>query len=492
MTAIIAIGRSRRSTAAWCIGAGIVGLAIIATSALSTTFPILITIGITAIVISAARPKAFVVIGLTVMALTVLLERLAGRSAGNADELVVLVSVVAFSTRRIVTEGRLVRPPGTVLMVLFLVAGLISSAEQHVPASIVVSAALIYLKAALYAFALAQLHWNERDLGLLVKFGGVAVLLVSIAGIVNLAIPYQWAEITTGHPPISFVGPIAALNGLFQHPAAMSRFCALLAMGAFSYAVVVRNVRNSVLATVVTTALSILTFEVKSLLGLVAAYVMLGGRWMRPKALVALLCVAPLVLVVAGPAVVYLVGSTLDTYVFQESARLRLTTGALDLASLHLPFGAGLGRWGSSPAATDYSPLYTQFGFNKIYGLSPDKPQFLNDTQWPGILGETGWAGALLFLGAIVVSMLSLVKPVAVDERPLERWIRTAGLAWTIVLLVESVAAPVFVSTPSYPFLFLGAGIVASIRLDRKEAPFRDQAIDRLPTDVTSSIPAMR
>ena len=446
----------------------VAGLAIVSTARVSPTLPVVIVLGIVAIAVAAFRPKAFVVVGLTVVALTILFERLGGAAAANADEAVVLLSVVAFTTRRVVTEQRVVVPPGTVPLLLFLAAGLVSSALNAVPLTVVLPAALIAMKAALYGFAVAQLHWTHRDLRLLVRAGAVAGGIVIAAGLINLVAPAFWTGLTLGHAP-SFVGPIPALNGAFQHPAAMSRFCALIAVAALAYCLVVRSAAPGLVVTVATTVLSILTFEVKSLIGLVAAFVVLAVRFARPAGAAAFLAVAPLVVFLLGPATVGLIAGTIQTYVLQDSARLRLTQGAVDIANASVPFGAGFGRWGSSTAASDYSPLYLESGFENVSGLSARSPDYLNDTQWPGIVGETGWLGAALFALVLLLALASLARRLGERETTLEHWIRLAGVGWMLVLIVESIAAPVFTSTPSYPFLFLAVGIVASIRLDRRE-----------------------
>ena len=40
-----------------------------------------------------------------------------------------------------------------------------------------------------------------------------------------------------------------------------------------------------------------------------------------------------------------------------------------------------------------YSPVYDKYGLNLVPGLSKDKPDFIHDTSWPTVIGETGVMG---------------------------------------------------------------------------------------------------
>lgn len=68
----------------------------------------------------------------------------------------------------------------------------------------------------------------------------------------------------------------------------------------------------------------------------------------------------------------------------------------------HFPFGSGFGTYGSSVAASSYSPLYTSYGFTSLYGMKPDDYQFLNDTYYPMILGQFGIFGTIIMAGVFL------------------------------------------------------------------------------------------
>ena len=63
----------------------------------------------------------------------------------------------------------------------------------------------------------------------------------------------------------------------------------------------------------------------------------------------------------------------------------------------YIPFGSGLGSFGTAAAAKEYSPLYFKYGLSNIWGLDPENPMFLADAFYP-TLAEFGIFGLLFFL----------------------------------------------------------------------------------------------
>lgn len=88
------------------------------------------------------------------------------------------------------------------------------------------------------------------------------------------------------------------------------------------------------------------------------------------------------------------------------SARELLTDNSFKIAKETWPLGAGLGTYGSSAAAKEYSPIYTQLGYETRYGLSPTKSSYLTDTFWPIIIAEFGFLG----LGTFCIIIYKFIK----------------------------------------------------------------------------------
>lgn len=457
---------------AWVAAAAVLAFVLAALAWFEPVVPLALLLALTGVLIAAFQPKLFALLALIVIILSAPIQNVAGQLGTYADEGVIALAVVALSTRRLVTEGRLVWLPGTGWFVGFLVAGLLSSVLAEVPAGLAVPAAFIAVKGVVFAFALAQLHWTRDDLALLVRLGVTAIVVMAFTALLNLALPAAWANFTTGRPPISYIGPFPAINGAFQHPAAFSRFSGVLAVGALVYGLVVRRSLANTILVLLSGGLAFLTFQVKSIVGLLATLAAVGTRFLRPVGVAALLAVGPLVALLTVPPLAALIGGDIDIYLNQDSARSMLTAGGVTVAAQFFPFGAGFGRYASSTAADDYSPLYYALGFPGRYGLGPgpDSGQFLNDSQWPAIYGETGWFGAFCFAAGLACMLVALLRRVSAREEVLVRWIRITGVGWLVLLLVESAVAPVFVSSPSFPFVFAAAGVIASLRVDARQA----------------------
>lgn len=82
----------------------------------------------------------------------------------------------------------------------------------------------------------------------------------------------------------------------------------------------------------------------------------------------------------------------------QEIARpATYETGVKIMFQDYIPFGSGLGSFGTAAAAKEYSPLYFKYQLNNIWGLDPSNPMFLADAFYP-TLAEFGIVGLFFFL----------------------------------------------------------------------------------------------
>ena len=82
----------------------------------------------------------------------------------------------------------------------------------------------------------------------------------------------------------------------------------------------------------------------------------------------------------------------------QEMARpLTYETGMKIMFKDYIPFGSGLGSFGTSAAAKEYSPLYYDYKLDMVWGLTPENPMFLADAFYP-TLAEFGIVGLFFFL----------------------------------------------------------------------------------------------
>lgn len=106
-----------------------------------------------------------------------------------------------------------------------------------------------------------------------------------------------------------------------------------------------------------------------------------------------------------GAVVIFFTWTKFNAYYvegFQENAEAMARpatyeTGMTIMFRDYIPFGSGLGSFGTVAAAKEYSPLYFKYHMDEIWGLSPENPMFLADAFYP-TLAEFGIVGLFFFL----------------------------------------------------------------------------------------------
>ena len=106
-----------------------------------------------------------------------------------------------------------------------------------------------------------------------------------------------------------------------------------------------------------------------------------------------------------GAVVIFFTWTKFNAYYvegFQEDAEAMARpatyeTGIKIMFKDYIPFGSGLGSFGTAAAAKEYSPLYYDYQLNTIWGLNPENPMFLADAFYP-TLAEFGIVGLFFFL----------------------------------------------------------------------------------------------
>ena len=106
-----------------------------------------------------------------------------------------------------------------------------------------------------------------------------------------------------------------------------------------------------------------------------------------------------------GAVVIFFTWTKFNAYYvegFQEDAQAMARpatyeTGMQIIFHDYVPFGSGLGSFGTAAAAKEYSPLYFKYHLNEIWGLDPTNPMFLADAFYP-TLAEFGIVGLFFFL----------------------------------------------------------------------------------------------
>lgn len=148
----------------------------------------------------------------------------------------------------------------------------------------------------------------------------------------------------------------------------------------------------------------------------------------------------------------------------EGSARLQLIQKSIIIANEHFPIGSGFASYGSYFSAVFYSPVYYKYGLNRVFGMSKEFSNFIGDSFWPMVLGQSGYFGLCFYIFAVIklIKHISLLKNV--------QWcFYFSALGCICYLLMDSTAETAFVHPLSMP-IAIWIGILFSYIDGRDEA----------------------
>lgn len=157
------------------------------------------------------------------------------------------------------------------------------------------------------------------------------------------------------------------------------------------------------------------------------------------------------------PLVVILGWDQIQYYFFssiiQDSARYQLLTKAFEIARDMFPLGTGFATFGSYYSGVYYSSVYAAYGLSNINGLRIGASQFVSDSFWPMILGQSGYFGLLSYILAITM-LLKAIQGI----RKVENSYYAAAMCGICYLIIVSTAESAFVHPVAVPIaMMIGA-----------------------------------
>lgn len=382
------------------------------------------------------------------------------------DEAIVCMLAVAAAARVLILGRTLRFSRWIVWYALFAVVAAVSTASAGAGWGKYLVGLLLLSKGPLLCFTIDQIEWPESSLR------PVRYLIMGVAILVAVVAPFDLLAPSTFRSILGFSVEIDVRNGLPSvvslagHPGGYAWLLVTGALIAAATAFVGGSGKWAGISIFLTTA-SALSLRRKPVLGLIAAIVVASPLLLRAgsrrtlawTAAAAVAVLIPLVLVLA-PVLASGVAGYLGEGAALVQARTALYAGAYLLAREQFPFGVGLGRYGSLGSITDYSDIYYRFGFDGIDGMSPAKPNFIQDTFWPQVLGETGVLGLLAFSIMLLVITMAAWRA-AQRSVGTSRVIALAAVLVMIETALESVAAPTY-TTASQACIALGLARIAA------------------------------
>ena len=463
-------------TAAAAAGAGIL-------IAASNGTGLVVVLGLL-LLLGAARldPKKLAVVGVILVLLARTVEIVTGVVAATyIDELVIAYVTVVLVVRRLLAHRSLRWPAGSWMFAGFAAFGALSSVVSAVPLGIASAGGILAIKGVLLYFALAQADWTREDIPWLARTAAWTVGVTLLCGLINLLVPGPWTAVFANTGYAQYRSVLPSLIGPFTHPLQFGNFMALAAIACAApllyWAQARTQARGALTLFVAGTVAVVLSFRRTAIVGLLAGLSYLVLRRRHASLLITALLVLPVAGIVLYPVFREVAVATYENYVVagEETARTRLTVDSVTLALQHFPFGVGFGRFGSAIAADNYSIEYARLGYGTVRGLggpgdSNNHGRWLTDTQWPAIVGEAGIIGAVFFAAGLGRIFMIFRQAGRAAHLPL-CLLGLTGMGWTINILIESVAFPVFVTAPTSALLFGLAAITYVILTSAPSAP---------------------
>lgn len=440
-------------------------------------------VGIVAAALAAVRPTLFVGIGFLAIVMAKSLDQWSSGVLAYVDEVVIVVSLLVLVTRRLLLRRQLAWFPGLGWFVAFGGLGLLSGLLNGVEFGTLAVASFLAIKGVVFGFAVAQLDWDAKSVARLTRAGAVVLGLVLLAVAINAVIPQQWTLWIAGDDYIQYLFGLPAMVGPFVHPGDLGLVLAVAVSAVLAYRFVIGRGPVSLALLIGSFLGALSSLRRKTFGGLAVAVAWISFRSIRVTRILVITTVALAIAVVAGAVFSGLVQNTISGYItnWETSPRALLYLGGVEVANTYFPWGAGFGRFGSYLAADEYSPEYVRLGYPLIQVMVPGSP-YLSDTQWPAIVGEAGWLGGGVFVVGLVRMWVAVARgwrsPV---EYRWERFVSLAAMGWMLQVVIESIAAPVFVTSPSTGMIFFVVAIAASMHRQRAEnAKAELGPIDRL------------
>lgn len=258
---------------------------------------------------------------------------------------------------------------------------------------------------------------------------------------------------------------LRAIQLFYTHPTIFSACCVLLIGILFSIRDYVQGSDKyfAVLLILMCTTLRSKAFGAALMF---SAFYYISYRRKKKISVRTLLLLVPVVIAVAWTQIYYYFFSSIQS----DSARYQLLVKAVQIARDHFPFGAGFGTYGSYFSTVYYSFLYHIYNLSGVHGLGYGSSYFVSDNFWPMILGETGWIGLLLIIGAMGILFVEIqkIRKISISHN-------FAGICMFVYLLISSSAEAAFVHPVAVPLAVWLGGLFAQknqVRSTQREKLF--------------------
>jgi hypothetical protein len=319
----------------------------------------------------------------------------------------------------------------------------------------------LMVKIFLLIFSVINMPPSKQLINDIIKSIKLLTILVVCVGMINLLLPNLYTNIFE----FGFIDKrlgLPSVMSIFIHPGVFGWFMLFGALYNFSKFSVQKD-KKFIYLFILFSALALLSFKVKVIMGLAAClvfYYFFLVRRLRLKYLVTAVTILGGLFLIFGR----LISSTILMYFTNEgptTARYALTSTSFTILKDYFPLGVGFGNYGSWFARIEYSDFYYLYGISNVYGMNPREGAFFaTDTFWPSVLAETGFLGTIAF----VFILFFLFRRILSNYRLTKNYIYLFALLVLLQTIIESMGEPIFNSSPQNILIALVVGLAITKR----------------------------
>jgi hypothetical protein len=122
-------------------------------------------------------------------------------------------------------------------------------------------------------------------------------------------------------------------------------------------------------------------------------------------------------------------------FIKNTSNRALLLKYGIQVFKRYFPLGSGYATYGGQMAYTHYSKLYSEFGFDNVWGLNAVYGGTANDNFWPMIMAQLGLSGVL------GMGIICCIEFLIVNKSTDNKQIKTGILALFLSLMIGTIAS---------------------------------------------------
>jgi hypothetical protein len=384
------------------------------------------------------------------------------------DEPLIVIFFILTILKRL-SMGRPIRimPIGLLLFCITVIGFISSYANQITGLYIAMSSYLLMIKGFLVFYIFLNMDFEESELRIYAKTFLMIGLIVVLTTFINITFPGPFNKFVGG-VQIYRMGMLSAVS-IFGHPGGLGSFMAILTCFSFAYYIITKE-RKLLVLIIFFLLTMLLSLRITPALGVFLAVlfaILVLSSVERKRAIALFSSISVTLFLFFADKILKILSLAISGYVTSidpyKVARDALYLTGFKIAWDYFPFGAGFGTFGGWMSRVYYSPLYYKYGLNRIWGLSPDTGNFINDTFWPHILAELGIIGCIFYLLIFYQFFRYAIKGIKSFDTPYQRAFAVGTCMVLVSSLFESIKVTIY-EMSLWGFLIFGSmGIICSL-----------------------------